>query len=115
MAYQMDRQVFAQNLRKYRKGNRLSQQQVADAVGIDRSTYAYYELGHSVPRIDTAVKLARLFNVAFNSFAGAEKHIEKPSSDFHYLKLTPTEQSIIIRIRLLSPAQKKDLLESLGG
>lgn len=39
----------------------LTQQQVADIVGIDRSTYSYYELGTLTPPDDILVMLAYLF------------------------------------------------------
>lgn len=43
-------------LTKLRKNARLSQQQVADILKINRSTYAYYETGKSKPKLPTLKK-----------------------------------------------------------
>ncbi len=41
----------------------LTQQQVADVLHIDRSTYAYYERGTTEPDLKALKKLASVFNV----------------------------------------------------
>lgn len=41
----------------------LTQQQVADALHLDRSTYAYYERGTTEPDLKALKKLASIFNV----------------------------------------------------
>ena len=46
-----------------RKECKLTQQQVADVLGIDRSTYSYYELGTFNPSVEILVKLASIYNV----------------------------------------------------
>lgn len=43
---------FGQLLRKFRKINQLTQQQVADVLNIHRTTYTYYENGITEPSID---------------------------------------------------------------
>lgn len=55
-----------ENLKSYRLANDFTQQQVADVLGIDRTAYANYELGHSSPNIDNLCKLAKLFGVSLN-------------------------------------------------
>ena len=40
-------------LKIYRKNSLLTQQQVADALNINRTTYTYYETGKTEPSIDT--------------------------------------------------------------
>jgi len=50
-------------LRTIRKASHLTQQQVADKLEMDRSTYAYYETGKTTPSIFTLMKLAQLFQV----------------------------------------------------
>lgn len=37
--------AFSQNLRKYRKLRKMTQQQVANELGLERSSYAAYETG----------------------------------------------------------------------
>lgn len=53
-------------LRTIRNTCNLTQQQVADELHIDRSTYAYYETGKTTPSIFTLMKLAVLFQVSID-------------------------------------------------
>lgn len=46
-----------------RTNSTLTQQQVADVLHIDRSTYAYYERGTTEPDLKAIKKLASVFNV----------------------------------------------------
>ena len=50
-------------IRKLRKEKGLTQQQVADHLHLDRSTYAYYESGRSKLNADIIVKLAHFYQV----------------------------------------------------
>ncbi len=53
------------NLKKMRKECALTQQQVADALGLERSTYTYYETGKTDPSIATLQKIMLLFGCSF--------------------------------------------------
>ena len=50
-------------LKYYRENCELSQQQVANTLNIDRSTYTYYETGKTTPSASTLLKLSKIFNV----------------------------------------------------
>lgn len=54
-------------LRVLRKCNSLTQQDVADFLGVDRTTYAKYELGNSQMSYETLTKLSTLFNEDYNT------------------------------------------------
>lgn len=54
---------FAENLYKYRTARGLTQQQVADAVGVSRAAVTQWETGWSQPRMGKVEELARLFSV----------------------------------------------------
>lgn len=62
------------NLRSLRLACGYTQQDVAAALGVVRSTYAYYETGKSQPDIETLVKLSRMFGVTLDQLVlpGAE-------------------------------------------
>ena len=59
-------------IRKLRKEKHLTQQQVADYLEVDRSTYAYYESGRSKLNIDIIVKLAHFYQVCYATLLGPE-------------------------------------------
>ncbi len=53
--------TLANNLRYLRKERKLSQQEIADTIGIKQRTYSDYEMGKSLPTADVLVKLADFF------------------------------------------------------
>jgi len=59
-------------IRALRKERGLTQQQVADHLGIDRSTYAYYESGRTRLNIDVVVKLAHFYQIRYAALLGPE-------------------------------------------
>jgi len=59
-------------IRKLRKERGLTQQQVADYMQIDRSTYAYYESGRTRINIDVVVKLAHFYRIPYAALLGPE-------------------------------------------
>lgn len=58
------------NLYELRKQQKLTQQQVADAVGIGMQAYAYYEKEERNPSPDTLCRLADFFNVSVDELLG---------------------------------------------
>ena len=57
-------------IRNLRKERGLTQQQLADLLNIDRSTYAYYESGRSKLSIDIMVKLAHFYKASYATLIG---------------------------------------------
>lgn len=43
----------------------LNQQEMADRLGIDRTSYIRYEKGESIIRMDTAFRFAEIVNIPF--------------------------------------------------
>lgn len=64
--------TFGDRLRKLRKQQDLTQEQVAKNLNIVRSTYAYYETGKTCPDFNTVIRLARLFNVTTDFLLNAD-------------------------------------------
>ena len=59
-------------IRRLRKERRMTQQQVAEHLGIDRSTYAYYESGRSKLNIDVLINLSEFYEVNLYTILGKE-------------------------------------------
>lgn len=55
-------------LKTLRKSQRMTQQTVADGVGITRSTLSNYEIGRRTPQLKDLQKLATFFNVGLDYF-----------------------------------------------
>ena len=119
----MDNKKLASVLKMYRKEAKLTQQQVADALGIKRSAYAYYEIGKSAPKLPTLKNIARLYNISVDVLL-EEKDYELDSSEQSYFnelkvsdsfnELSSFEQAVLLKIRLMSTEEKKKLAQMLA-
>lgn len=69
MTYSEKAMQQIQNLRKERK---ITQQQLADVLGITYQAYAHYEKNRCKPDIDTLVTLADYFGVTISYLIGRE-------------------------------------------
>ncbi len=59
--------LFKEQLRSLRTQNNLTQKQVADFLGLNRTTYVKYEKGDSEPPIKTLLKLSSYFGVSLDA------------------------------------------------
>jgi transcriptional regulator with XRE-family HTH domain len=66
--------VFAKRLAELRKSRQLTQQELAQRLGLSLSTVAYYEATAKNPKLETVYKLAEFFGVRPASL------IEEPNS-----------------------------------
>lgn len=62
--YAQSCEEIAKNLKFFRNYLSITQEEIADKLSIDRSTYSYYELGRTVPSIFALIKIAEMFDVA---------------------------------------------------
>ena len=59
----MDIKDIGENLRKLRRNNRLSQQELADKAGISRLAYSQIERGEVEAKVSTLTNLAKVLDV----------------------------------------------------
>ena len=57
-----------EKLKELRHAAGFMQNQIAVLLGVDRSTYAYYETGKTVPSITSLQKLCSLYSVPMDTF-----------------------------------------------
>lgn len=65
-------------LRKLRIERELSQEQLAEAMGLNRQSISKWEQGVSTPDIDNFMKLAEFYSVPIESLIKAEELCRKP-------------------------------------
>lgn len=53
----------------------LTQEELAEKLGLDRSTVASWELEINSPRLETLIQLAKIFNCTLDDLARQEKQI----------------------------------------
>ena len=84
---------FGQVLKKLRLEEELTQQQLADRLGVTKSVVSYYELHERTPSPEVLVKLAAIFHVSTDYLLGLDK---KETVD-----LTGLDENDIITIKHL--------------
>lgn len=95
---------YGERLKRLREDRKLSQQQLADRLNINRSTYARYELGQTQPDYETLQRLADFYGVSVDYLFGRENKKNLP-------ELTAKdERDIAKRMEKL----KKDLVNGEG-
>ncbi len=102
-------------LRKCRKNCGLSQKVVAAALGIDRTTYTYYENGRSQPSLSTLVKLASIFCVDTSALLPSENAAtvlkEEDNQTLNPIySLKKEEQQMLLAFRMLTDDEKQEVL-----
>lgn len=60
-------------IKRLRKDNKMTQQQLADRLKIGKTTVSNYETGYSNPDIDTIKNIANIFGVSVNYLLGIDK------------------------------------------
>ena len=62
--------TFAERLKFLRKKRKLTQQEIADKIGISRVGYGYWEKGTREPSIDNLVELSKLLGTSLDYLLG---------------------------------------------
>ena len=70
--------MFCENLVFLRKMNRMSQEELAEKVGVSRQTLSKYETGEALPDIERCRKLAEIFNVSMDDLVNYRKEADGP-------------------------------------
>lgn len=66
---------FSDNLKEARLKSGLSQKDVAENIGVAKSTYSLYESGNREPNVNTIKKISDCLNVSADTLLGLD---EKP-------------------------------------
>jgi Predicted transcriptional regulators len=65
---------ICKKIKKFRKKAGYTQQQIANLLNIDRSTYSYYESGRTIPDLKTLFKLAEIFQEPLINLLSSEEN-----------------------------------------
>lgn len=69
----MDVSKTGEFLRKLRKEQNLTQEQLGEKIGVDNKTVSRYETGKYVPPVDILLQLSALYNVTVNELLSGER------------------------------------------
>ena len=108
---------LALKLRKYRENSGLSQIAVANALGMERSSYTVYETGRSQPKISTLIKIANILNIDPAVLLTSENQVSLKDTDSKntspIYSLKKDEQQLILLYRAMSNEEKSELLAKI--
>lgn len=105
-------QSFGKNLLKYRKLCNFTQQQIADLLNLNRTTYTKYETGVSEPSFDILKKIASIYGVDINSILGSGDFAPKLTDSYMPINsLTDEEKELVGIFRILSDEEKSEFMK----
>lgn len=101
-------------LRQLRSAARLSQQEVADILNKNRSTYTYYETGKCEPDIETIIMLAKIFGVTPSDiiYEGNAPAVGKQQYEYD---LSLKEKKLISLLRKKPESELDMIIDRLKG
>ncbi len=117
--------MLGDRLRAIRKEHGLTQQNIADVLGVDRTTYTVYEGGSITPSPATLVKLSQIYNVTVGYLIGVEenhpelrkipdeKQEKKLLSSVPISLLKKEEKELLLYFRVLSDAEKHKIIDEM--
>lgn len=66
--------MFGEKLKELRKKNKISQQKLADLLGLGQSTVAMWEKGKNKPEHESLINISKIFNVSIDYLTGQIAH-----------------------------------------
>lgn len=118
------REILRKNLINLRNSNNLRQKNIADTLGLERSTYTSWEKGRSSPKPNEIVKLAKIYNVTTDylltgksndtmQVASFSEYDRGVYGDSNVSELTDFEKTLLLKIRVLNTKDKQRLADFL--
>ena len=106
-------------LKVIRNQNGLTQQQVADVLGISRSAYCGYETGRRSPDIDTLSKLSGFYRIPIDRFVERivtqyvydDEFLDSQPEARYLAQLSKEEIDLIVNLRIANKEAKNEILK----
>lgn len=115
--------MIKKRLKETRKAHGLTQQSIADYLGVDRTTYTYYETGAICPSVENLKKISELYRISVAYLIGETNDAQPVTSNGVYDQvaenvdfaktLTKNEKVLITYFRSLEDEKKAEVLSQL--
>ena len=86
---------FNENLKEARLKSGISQKDLAENIGVAKSTYSLYESGKREPNVDTIKKIASSLNVSADTLLGIDNEPTTLAAHFEGDEYTESEMEEI--------------------
>lgn len=70
--------MLAENLALLRNIRGMTQEEVAEVIGISRQSYSKWEQGETIPDIEKCDRLAKFYGVSINALVHQDEEVGKP-------------------------------------
>ena len=107
---------LAKNIKYFRKKNRLTQDELADLINVNRTTISKWELDKSQPSLDLIKVMAKLFNISVSVLTGEETiidNLEKAKRSVRTTNIIPNNNRILFMVPLINVVLSLLLVSSL--
>lgn len=112
---------IGESLKRVRLEHNLKQKDISEAIGIDRSTYSFYETGKTNPPVETLCALAKIYNVTIGYLIGKEANNPELRARANAVSsavdpialLSKDEQTLLIYYRLAQEDVKREMLDEI--
>ncbi|MFR6508530.1 MAG: helix-turn-helix transcriptional regulator [Dorea sp.] len=73
--------TFAENVKMLRKQAGMSQEQLAEKLGVSRQAVTKWETGAGIPDIENIMAISMLFDISIDDLLSNEREFKKGSGD----------------------------------
>lgn len=103
---------FSENLQAIRKKNQLSQEELAELLGVSRQAVSKWELGEGYPEVDKLLILSNKLNISLDSLMTGSISDSKPQENRQsgMIRIVSPNEGVIMNV-----AKLKKSLEFRGG
>lgn len=106
--------MFSENLTAMRKVHNMTQEELAEAVGVSRQAIAKWENGDTVPDIEKCRKLAQVFEVSLDdlvNYQAEDNHLPMPPKGKHLFGIVTVGE----KGQIVIPKKARDLFDIKSG
>jgi transcriptional regulator with XRE-family HTH domain len=99
---------FGENLQTIRKKNGLSQERLAEMLGVSRQAVSKWELGEGYPEVDKLLILSKKLNISIDSLLGGENTAADPEAAkaSETIRIISPHEGVIINAAKVSRSQQ---------
>jgi len=99
---------FGENLQTIRKKNQLSQEGLAEMLGVSRQAVSKWELGEGYPEVDKLLILSKKLNISLDSLLGGENTpaVSENGKPSDKIRIISPNEGVIISTSKVARSQK---------
>ena len=106
----MDQKMIGSFLKELRKEKNITQEQLADTLGVSGRTVSRWETGNNMPDISILVEIAELFDVSIPEIINGERKNEKMDDEIKTVAQSMSDYATTEKENLLKEVRKLSII-----